>query len=234
MSVDTHPRTSRLPGARRRDASAAEPAPATPVPPRLPGRRNPRWIAFGVLALCLGGLLSYAVYARVATERTVLAVAGTVYRGEVVEAADLTSVTLHGDLTGQTVPAEQRSSVVGKRAVFDLPAGSLVGPASVTDAVVPRTGSAVVGLRLATGKAPAALLVPAAPVRIVALPPPSNGTGSSDALAGKTYLGRVVDQTPGPDGTSVVVDVEVTADQAPTIALLAASERVALVRDAGR
>ena len=176
-----------------------------------------------MLALCLGGLLSYAVYARVATERTVLAVAATVYRGEVVEPADLTSVTLHGDLTGQTVPADQRASVVGKRAVFDLPAGALVGPASVTDAAVPGTGSAVVGLRLATGKAPTALLVPDAPVRIVALPPPSNGTGSSDALAGKTYAGPGGRTSPGPDGTSVVVDVEVAAEQAPTIALLAAS-----------
>ena len=38
----------------------------------MPGRRNPKWIALGIVALCLGGLLSYVIYARVATETTVV------------------------------------------------------------------------------------------------------------------------------------------------------------------
>ena len=76
--------------------------------------------------------------------------------------------------------------------------------------------------------------MPAAPVRVVALPAPSNGTGVKDSLVGKTYAGRVVGATPGADGTSTVVDVEFDAGQAPTIASLGAQDRVALVRDAGR
>ena len=51
----------------------------------MPGRRNPKWIALGIVALCLGGLLSYVIYARVATETTVVSVAQTVYRGEIIE-----------------------------------------------------------------------------------------------------------------------------------------------------
>jgi hypothetical protein len=205
-----------------------------PVPPRLPGRRNPRWIALGVIAICLGGLLAYTVYARVSTETRVLTLSSTVYRGEVVEAGDLTSVVLHGDPPGPTVALADQASVVGRRAVFDLPAGSLVAPGSLTDTTVPDGGRSVVGLRLATGRAPATLLVPSAPVRIVALPAPSNGTGGADALAGKTFAGRVVGSAPGADGTSTVVDVEVDAGQAPTIASLGAQDRIALVRDAGR
>lgn len=236
MSIDTEPRAARTGRTHRHRAPApAEPGvAATPAPPRLPGRRNPRWIAFGVLALCLGGLLAYAVYARVSPETTVLALSGTVYRGEVLEAADLTTVTLHGDLAGATVPAGAEAAVVGKRAVFDLPQGSLLAPSSVADAAVPPIGSAVVGLRLATGRAPSALLLPASPVRVVALPPATGTDDRKDPLAGKTYAGRVVDQSPGADGTSVVVNLEVAAEQAPTIALLGAQERVALVRDAGR
>ena len=235
MSIDTEARTSRIGRPHRRRGPAAEPSPPpTPAPPRLPGRRNPRWIAFGVLALCLGGLLSYAVYSRVSTETTVLALAATVYRGEVLEAADLTTLTLHGDLAGPTVPVGAEASMIGKRAVFDLPQGSLLAASSVADAAVPQVGSAVVGLRLATGRAPAGLLLPASPVRVVALPPATGADAAKDPLAGKTYAGRVVDQVPGADGTSVVVDLEVDAGQAPTIALLGAQERVALVRDAGR
>lgn len=227
------PRNGAHPSRRRPPPPKLEGAPPLPVPPRLPGRRNPRWIALGVIAICIGGLLAYAVYSRVSTETRVLAVASTVYRGEVVETSDLTTVVLHGEPPGPTVRAADEAGVVGKRAVFDLPAGALVAADSLTDATVPEAGRSVVGLRLATGRAPATLLVPSAPVRIVALPPPSNGTGATDSLVGKTYAGRIVGATPGADGTSTVVDVEVAAGQAPTIASLGAQDRIALVRDAG-
>lgn len=235
MSTDVdQPRNGTRPSRRRTVRPTADGAPSVPVPPRLPGRRNPRWMALGVIAICLGGLLAYAVYARVSTETRVLTLSSTVYRGEVVEAADLASVVLHGEPPGPTVAATDQAGVVGRRAAFDLPAGSLVAPGSLTDATVPDGGRSVVGLRLATGRAPATLLVPSAPVRIVALPAPSNGTGAADSLVGKTYAGRVVGATPGADGTSTVVDVEVDAGQAPTIASLGAQDRIALVRDAGR
>jgi hypothetical protein len=56
----------------------AGPTESTPPPPRLPGRRNPRWIALGVAAICLGGLLSYVLYSRVASETAVLAATRTI------------------------------------------------------------------------------------------------------------------------------------------------------------
>ena len=235
MSTEVdQPRNGTRPSGRRPVRAGADGSATFPVPPRLPGRRNPRWIALGVIAICLGGLLAYAVYARVSTETRVLAVASTVYRGEVVEPGDLTTVVLHGQPPGPTVSAADQASVVGQRAVFDLPAGSLIAPGSLAGTTVPDTGRSVVGLRLETGRAPATLLVPSAPVRIVALPGPSNGTGVQDSLAGKTYAGRVVRADAGADGTSTVVDVEVDAGQAPTIASLGAQDRIALVRDAGR
>ena len=234
MSLDVEAtRNGSGPSRRRPSRPSPDAAATTPVPPRLPGRRNPRWIALGVVAICLGGLLSYAVYARVSTETRVLALAATLYRGEVVEAGDLTSVVLHGQPPGPTVSVADQATVVGKRAAFDLPAGSLVAPASVTDTALPGDGRSVVGLRLATGRAPATLLDPSSPVRVVALPAPANGSGARDSLVGKTYAGRVVGSTPGADGTSTVVDLEVDAGQAPTIASLAAQDRIALVRDAG-
>ena len=73
----------------------------------MPGRRNPKWIALGIVALCLGGLLSYVIYARVATETAVVAVASTVYRGEVIERDDLTTITLQGRTMAQAVPAAE-------------------------------------------------------------------------------------------------------------------------------
>ena len=199
----------------------------------MPGRRNPKWIALGVVALCLGGLLSYVIYARVATETTVVAVAHTVYRGEVIERDDLTTVTLHGSSVAQAVPARELDNLVGQRAAFDLAAGSVVAPRPSRPRPSPPSGRAVVGSE--AGHRPGARQPAAAVVR------PSawsrcrrDGTAARDKLAGDAFVGRVIDQPPGADGASILVNVDVAAAQAPTIALLAAQDRIAVVRDAGR
>jgi hypothetical protein len=235
MSIDSPPRPARrLALPRLQPKSAGEETPSTPETPRLPTRRNPKWMALGVIAICLGGLLSYVIYARVATESAVVAMAATVYRGEVIEAADLTSVTLSGDPSVPTVGAEQAASLVGQRAAYDLVDGSLVVPTAVTADTVPAADRAVVGMQLAGGRAPVDFLLPGAPVRLVALPAADAQRGASDPYAGKTFIARAVSSRPGSDAGSLLVDVDVIADQAPIIAMLAAQERLTVVRDAGR
>lgn len=232
MSIDAEPRTgpARVTG-RRADAPAP---PAAPELPPLPGRRNPRWIALGVLALCLGALLSAVLYARLAAETTVVTAARTVYRGEVLERDDLTTLRLRGGTVPGAVAAGDLEPLVGRRAVFDLPAGTVVTGPAVAESALPAEGRAVVGVRLATGRAPEALLFPGSPVRLVALPPASDDAAGEDGLAGKTYPARVVDSAPGADGVSLVLDVDVARAQAPTVATLAAQDRLVVVRDAGR
>ncbi|HEY5786550.1 MAG TPA: SAF domain-containing protein [Microlunatus sp.] len=235
MSIDSPPRAGRrLMRPRLPTKEPVDEVPRTPEAPRLPARRNPKWIALGVIAVCLGGLLSYVIYARVATESAVVAMAATVYRGEVIEAGDLTAITLSGDPTLPTVPADQAGSLVGQRAAYDLVDGSLVAPSAVTTAALPAAQRAVVGMRLAGGRAPADFLVPGAPLRLVALPPADAQPGAADPYAGKTFAARAVSSQPGPDAGSLFVDVDVPAAQAPTIALLAAQDRLSVVRDAGR
>lgn len=235
--LDTRPARRRPPSpAPRAKKSAAERRPSTPEPPRIPGRRNPRWIALGIVALCLGALLSYVIYTRVATETAVVMMARTVYRGTSIQAADLTVARISGESVTHSVPASRLTTLVGGKAVYDLPQGAIVTPGAIDDIVVPASGRAVVGVKLATGRAPAALLVPASPVRLVALPAAtSNDPGAaSDKLAGKTWNGIVLDQTPGADGASIVINVDVPAEQAPTVALLAAQDRLVVVRDPAR
>lgn len=235
MTIDSPPRPARrLALPRRRQAPAEQQHPTTPEPPRPPARRNPRWIALGILAVCLGGLLSYVVYAKVATERAVVALAATVYRGEVIEAADLETVTLSGDPDVPTVPAERTATLVGQRAAYDLVEGSLLAPAGVTAASVPAPDRAVVALRLAGGRAPADFLTPGSPVRLVALPPADAQPGQKDPHTGKTFAARTVSSVPGPDAGSLFVDIDVPAAQAAVIATLSAQERLTVVRDAGR
>jgi hypothetical protein len=206
----------------------------TAAPPPIPGRRNPKWIALGVVALCLGALLSYVIYSRVADQTSVVAVVTTVHRGQTVTAADLTSVRLSGGVEVGVVPASQLHDLVGRRAVYDLVGGSLLPVGAVADVVVPRTGHAVVGVRLVSGRAPSGEIPPGSPLRLVALPPAGAEVGFTDEYSGRTILAREISQVSGADGTSIVVNVDVGAAQAPVVALLASQERLAIVRDADR
>ena len=235
MTTDIKPRTATPPGSKMRRPRAAQGAasPATPEPPRLPGRRNPKWIALGIVALCLGGLLSYVIYTRVASEAAVVVAAQTVYRGEVIEQGDLATITLRGGSLPKAVPATQLSDLVGKRAAFDLVEGSAILSTAVVDGAVPAEGRAIVGLKLAPGRAPSNLLLPGSRVRLIAMPAAADSS-TSDKLAGTIFVGSVIDQSQAADATSILVNVDVDAGAAPTIATLAAQDRIVIVRDAGR
>jgi Flp pilus assembly protein CpaB len=232
MTIDTEPRTTRSARkARKQQATSAAGLAATPQPPRMPGRRNPKWIALGVVALCLGGLLSYMIYAQVASETAVVAAAHNVYRGETIEQGDLTTITLRDGSLPQAIPATSLADLVGKRAAFDLIEGSAILWTAVVEDARPAEGRAIVGLKLEPGRAPGNVLLPSSRVRLIALP--ADGS-RADGHAGSIFVGRVIDQTPAADGTSILVNVDVEAGVAPTIATLAAQDRIALVRDAGR
>jgi hypothetical protein len=88
-------------------------------------------------------------------------------------------------------------------------------------------------LKLPPGRAPGSLLLPASRVRLIAMPAAADSS-TSDKLAGSIFVGSIIDQTPAADGTSILVNVDVEAAAAPTIAMLAAQDRIAVVRDAGR
>jgi SAF domain len=234
MTIDTKPRTAASAGKTQKQNAASTALPVTPQPPRMPGRRNPKWIALGIVALCLGGLLSYVIYARVASETAVVAAAHTVYRGETIEQGDLTTITLRSGSLPQTVPAARLTDLVGKRAGFDLIEGSVIPSTALVAEAIPTEGRAIVGLKLAPGRAPGnSLLLPSALVRLIALPAAADDS-TTDKLAGSIFVGRVIDQSSAADGTSIMVNVDVEAAAAPTIAMLAAQDRIVIVRDTDR
>jgi hypothetical protein len=178
--------------------------------------------------------LSYVIYSRVADETAVVAVVHTVHRGQTVASQDLTTVSLAGGVGVGVVPAGQLDSLVGRKAVYDLVGGSLLPVGAVADVIVPRTGHAVVGVRLVSGRAPSGEITPGSPLRLVALPPSGAEAGFTDQYTGRTIIAREISQASGADGTSTILNVDVPASQAPVVALLASQERLAVVRDADR
>lgn len=202
--------------------------------PPLPARRNPKWIALGIVALCLGALLSYVTYARVADQRTVVAIAHTVHRGDTIQAADLTTVSLAAANGIEVVPAAQLGQLTGQQAVYDLVAGSLLPAGAIARVVLPQRGRAVAGIRLVSGRVPAGPLPSGSSLRLVALPPSGASASAADSYSGRTIFARAISEVDGADGTSVLINVDVPAALAPSVALLAAQERLAVVRDADR
>jgi hypothetical protein len=190
-------------------------------------RRNLRWMAVGVLAVCLGGLGAALLYGNLSNAQSVLTVKRTVYRDQVITADDL-GVTSAVPATGvETVSTERLEEVVGRTALSDLVEGSLLSPRGYGEAVV-EVGSVRIGLRLAAGRLPSAPMPPGTGVLLVPV-----GRDGGEPPAGASVAARMATAAAGlPDG-AWIVDVSVAATEAERIARLAASDQLVLVRLAG-
>jgi len=120
-------------------------------------------------ALAVGFALAAVLWQANATQRDpVLAVASGVSRGEVLEAADVRVVYVGSDQPIATLSEADASRVIGRVAVTDLPAGTLLTAAQVTDPLTVEAGEGVVGLALDPGQFPAMRLAPGDVVNVVA------------------------------------------------------------------
>lgn len=201
--------------------------PARPEGVQLRARRSPRLIAIGVLCVCLGGLGAAYLYGTVTRSQQVVMVAQTVQRGEVIDRADLAIVTIGAAPGVRTVSANQLDDVVGKSALLDLAQGSLlVGEAVGSPLIVANTSQ--VGLKLPAGRIPTGLLPASSNIILVEIEADKTTPGrvfQGSLIAAPVSLG---------DGQTYVVDVRVASDIAPIVAVLAAQERIALIRQADR
>ena len=158
-----------------------------PVPGRIrldppPGRRGrvPELVV-GV-ALMVGCALAAVLWHMSTTDkRAALALAGPIARGEVIEASDLRVVYLSSDDPIAHLGRAESSAVVGRTALLDLPAGTLLTKASVAPGLSVSQNEGVVGLALDPGQAPATELVPGDLVNVIA--GPSEGGGNQPAVA---------------------------------------------------
>ncbi|MCA0296579.1 MAG: SAF domain-containing protein [Actinobacteria bacterium] len=190
----------------------------------LRARRNLRWMAVGVLAICLSGLGAALLYGNLSNAQTVITVKRTVYRDQVITAADL-GVTSAVPASGvEVVPADRIDEVVGQAALYDLAEGSLLSPRAYGAPVV-EVGSVRLGLRLAAGRLPSAPMPPGTEVLLVPV-----GRDGGEPPAGASIAGRIATSASVlPDGASIV-DVSVASAEAERVARLAAADQLVVVR----
>ncbi|MDO5682646.1 MAG: SAF domain-containing protein [Propionibacteriaceae bacterium] len=199
---------------------------------RLRARRQPKWIAAGLLAMCLGGLGAAVLWGEASGSAEVLVLTRPVARGEVVTAEDF-RVARVGHLDGaSSVAAAELPAVAGQQALVDLAMGSLL-PAGGVGASALDAGGVQIGLRLPPGRVPLGALPAGTPVLLVPLEDPRANPEAAGRVAVPIEATILAPPQAGPDGVAHLVDVRVDSPQAAQVATLAATDRLALVK-AGR
>ncbi|MFF2453711.1 SAF domain-containing protein [Isoptericola sp. NPDC058082] len=213
---------------RARSQGSADPsgAPAGQIAPPPKMRRRPALIALSVVLVCVGALVSAFAFQSMSNSQEVLTVRETIHRGQVIDADDLVTVRIGMDPALQAVPASSAEAVVGKHAALDIVAGGVVTAEQVTDAAVPSAGNSVVGVSVTAAMLPAGQVRSGDDVRIV-----STTAGGGDAAEPAAVEGVVVGVTTDTVTGNTLVNVQVSADDAPQVASASAEGSAAIVVD---
>ncbi|WP_412538648.1 SAF domain-containing protein [Longispora sp. K20-0274] len=156
----------------------------------------------------------------------VLAAARALAVGQVVADADVRIVRLSASSEVVTVPAAERSSVVGRTVSVPVAAGALLAPSELGAAAWPPTGQSVVALPVKPGRIPSGL---AAGAKVSVFVVSAGGAGGGGGAAGVVSAdGTVTDVHAAVDQTGTTVSVLVGASDAPRIA--SASGEVSVVQ----
>jgi len=218
---------------RRRRAAEADPA-VTPPPPAarppqpftLPApsfkRRRIPEMAAGALMVALGALV-FLWLAGGEQSRSVVLLANDVPRGQVLTGADLVQAEIATTIDVAAVAWSDASSIVGRLAVADMPARSLVTPNSVAVAPSLPAGHRELGVVLTAGPMPTLELAPADVVDV--LRASANGSGESTVVASNVTVRSVVRG----DG-SYFVSLVVVEDRVVPVSEAAQANELRLVR----
>ncbi len=195
-------------------------------PPRPRPARNLAGILLGMLlvAFCAVGVAAYT--ASVGHRRPVLVIARPVNAGSVIHDADLGEAQLPPDPALRTVPASQRSRVVGRVAGVNLVPGTLLAEGELATGPSVDGNHAVVGLALKAGQFPAALRALDAVTVVETSPASSLGPTGATILVDNAV---VVSTDQAPDAQTTIVSVLVPRPAAPSIAGAAARGQISVV-----
>ena len=199
---------------------------------RPPGRGRGR-VAGGVALLGVSALAAIALYGNVGDRQPVLAVAKPVTAGQAIAATDLTVARVAADPGVRTIPASQRSKVVGRTAGVALTPGALLAPGQLAEGPALPPGSMVVGALLKPGQFPLGLQ-PGDSVLVVPLVASTQaallGGQAPDALKPIRATVAGVEKLRDAGGTTSV-SLAVVPELAPAVAAAGAEGRLSVMRE---
>ncbi|WP_250568925.1 SAF domain-containing protein [Streptomyces sp. CJ_13] len=213
----------------QQQAAPNGPLPITQEAPRR--RRRPVVMGAGLALAAVGALVSVWQVNEAGNRVAVIAVANDIKAGEVVKASDLVSAEVAPDPALHPVPVTRSKEIVGKTAAADLPKGTLVTGASVSDGANLAKGRDTVGLLAKPGQLPARRLRTGDAVLVVNTPLDNTDPTKSGQKAGTPdSISAVVVAVSSPDANGAqVVDVAVASTDSAPLATWAARGSVAIV-----
>ncbi|MGB8380084.1 MAG: SAF domain-containing protein, partial [Dermatophilaceae bacterium] len=218
----------RLTGAAGPDAAAAIASAPAPKVAAAPRQLQTRWLIGVVAVVLLGGVLLLYAVPSYAGHTAVVVMARDVKVGAILTAEDLGTADVSvGEAVAVVHPAD---GVLGKTALTDLPAGSLLSPRLVGDAPALPAGQVLVPARLTLGQRPQQGLSFGQVVLAVPAPADPASPGSAALLAASPIRATVVScGEPDPANGDVVVDLRVPQGEAVGLARAAATGSLTLV-----
>jgi hypothetical protein len=202
--------------------------PAAPMLALAGHRRRPVVLVWGLLLVLIGGLAGWWGVQSTGSRTAVVVMAADVNYGDVISLRDLAEADVMPDPGLLTIPWSAASSLVGKIAATDLLRGTLVSSRAVTGGRITTAGQSIVGVTVTPSQAPTMPLQPRDTVLLVLIPAASE----ADSVDLTTQLGGVsatVLSVGAVQSGSRTVDVIVRDDAAAAVAVLAASDRLAIV-----
>jgi hypothetical protein len=216
---------------RREGVKGGAPAQIGPAPARVaaaPRQGQTRWVVCAVALVLFGGLLLLYALPVYTGHRSVVVLARDVTAGATLTAADVTTAEV--SVGEQVAVVRPQDGVLGKTALTDLPAGSLLSPRSVGESATLTAGQVMVPVRAKLGQRPQQGL--RFGQQVLAVPAPEDPTSpSGQALAqGQPIRATVVSVgEPDPATGHVVVDLRVPDSDGLGLARAAATGSVTLV-----
>lgn len=202
-------------------------------------RRRPILILGGIVLAIMAGLLSFYLYSASQTQNAVIQVRRDIARGEVIRDKDLVAITVGAVPGVSTVPASERRSLVGKRALVDLRSNALLPAGAIGAKPMPGPGRSLIGIKVEPGRIMTGNVPAGSKLRLVVTESPGNTPQQADPTkpAPKlevSYPAVMISASQALDGAASIITVEVDHDQAEEIAPLAAAGRLVVVKDADR
>jgi hypothetical protein len=209
-------------------ASRYAPDQAFAPPPAIPPKRarRPAVIGLGLALAAIGGLGAGAAVLQAGTKNEVLALAHPVHYGQQITASDLAVAHIAADPALSPVPAADLSRVVGRYAAANLPVGSLLTMDDLSSASIPGAGEELVGVAVKVTQMPSGGVVPGDRISVVSTPGPNDDPKT--AVPASITATVVSIGQPDSNGT-VVVSVQASSVDGPTLAAWSATGRVAVL-----
>ena len=165
-----------------------------------------------IIALCVVGAMAWGRSAVSGT--SVLVVNNDVRKGAVLDADDLSTITLTSSDDIALVRASSLNDAVGRRAAVDITAGTPLTPSQLTSASIVSSGEGLVGLTIDAGEAPATL-APGDSVRVLTVTRGNDGTTTSAVEPTAFEVWDISE--PDPLDATRVVTLKIDIDLATTL-----------------